>query len=362
MQRELHAPGIYFGLPEEIYHADPALSSSGIRNLLVSPLDYWIASPLNPEYLDAKTEAMIQGTAFHRRLLEPERFAAMYATEPQKDDYPDAIDGADALKKECERLDIKKGGKIADLCDRILDADPRAKLWPVIKQGLMADLDGRILLKPTAFADIQRMAKIVFAHTEATKALTGGMAEVSIFWVDTITGIRMKARVDYLKIKATIDIKSFSNPLSKPVDAAVASAVPNGRYDVQAVLYDVALMHAKGMLRRDKTKAIHNLTGHDIDNDWLVSLAACEQHAFYFVFIETGPVTNVRVREFRKHDTHGGLGGTANLYWQSGMAGLQEGMKRYVRCMKEFGPDKPWIEDEPARAFADQEFPMWMFS
>lgn len=89
------APGIYFGMDEAEYHAAPALSSSGIRNLLVSPLDYWVNSHMNPEYVDEKTAAMVVGTAFHRRLLEPERFAAMYAPVPSKADYPDAIDGAD---------------------------------------------------------------------------------------------------------------------------------------------------------------------------------------------------------------------------------------------------------------------------
>lgn len=355
-------PGIYFGLPEEEYHADPSLSSSGIRNILISPLDYWVNSKMNPDYEDTKTDAMTQGTAFHRRLLEPARFAEIYASMPTKDDYPDAIDGADALKKECERLDLKKGGKIEDLCERILEADPRAKLWPVIKQGLLADLAGRTLLKRDVISDIERMANIVLAHQSAEKALTGGMSEVSIFWNDTDTNVPMKARLDYLKIKAIVDVKSFNNPLSKPIDAAVASAVANGRYDVQAVIYDDAVRIAKQMLRRDKTAAINVVSGPTPENDWLVALAACEHHAFAFVFIEQGAVTNVRVREFCKMETYGGLGGTSNLYWQSGHAGYREGVRRYVDCMKEFGPDKPWIEDVPMRAFADAEFPMYLFN
>ena len=357
-----HAPGIWFGLPEEEYHADPALSSSGIRNLLISPLDYWASSRLNPDYVDEKTEAMITGTAFHRRLLEPVRFADMYACKPSKDDYPDAIDGADKLRAECERLDLKKGGKISDLCDRILEADPKAKLWPVIEAGLMESLKGKILLKREAMKDIERMAKIVLAHDSAAKAITGGMSEVSIFWIDPETGVRMKARTDYLKVKAIVDVKSFSNPLGKPIDAAVASALANGRYDVQAVIYEEAVKRAKAMLRKDKTKALHVVSGPEPENDWLVSLAACEQHAFAFLFIETGPVTNVRVREFRKLETYGGQGGTTNMYWQSGDAGFREGVERYAECMKHFGPGQPWITDEPMRPFRDDEMPMYLFN
>lgn len=352
-------PGIYFGLDEEAYHAIPALSSSGIRDLLISPLDYWVNSRMNPDYEDRKTQAMIDGTAFHRRLLEPERFFKLYAAEPSKADYPYAIAGGDALKAECERLGLKKSGKIADLCERILEADPRAKLWPVIEDGLQQALTGRILLPKSTMHDIERMAKIVFAHKTAAKALTGGYAEVSILWVDEESGVPMKARCDYLKTRAIIDIKSFSNALGRPIDAAVASAAANGRYGVQAVIYDDAVSQAKAMLRKYKSAVIHNMTETEIDADWIVSFASCEQHAFAFLFIEQGPVTNVRLREFRRTD--GAKGATMNMYWQAGHDGYRHGVLRYYQCMKEFGPDKPWIEDEPMKAFADQDFPMWLF-
>ena len=362
MEPKIHEPGIYFGLDEAEYHADPALSSSGIRNILISPLDYWAASSMNPAYEDIKTPAMQNGTAFHRRLLEPERFSSIYAAEPQKSDYPGAIDGAEDLRKECERLDVKKGGKISDLCERILAADPRAKLWPVIKESLLEDLKGRTLLKPDVAADLDRTAKIVFAHQSAKMALTGGLSEVSIFWIDPETGIRMKARLDYLKVKAIIDIKTFSNSLSKPIDTAIAMALANGRYDVQAVIYQDAVRAAKTMLHKNKTKAIHCNSGEGVDNDWLVSFASCEQHAFAFVFIEQGAVTNVRVREFRQLETYGGQGASSNMYWQSGHAAYREGVRRYVECLKEFGLDQPWITDEPMKPFRDEEFPLWLFN
>ena len=37
-----HAPGIYFGLPEEEYHADRSLSASGIKDIHVTPLTFWL--------------------------------------------------------------------------------------------------------------------------------------------------------------------------------------------------------------------------------------------------------------------------------------------------------------------------------
>lgn len=354
------APGIYFGLEESTYHAVPALSASGIKNLLISPLDFWVASPFNPDYEDRKTDAMIAGTAFHRRLLEPARFAELYAPVPSKDDYPDAIDGAADLKAECDRLGLKKSGTIGDLCARILDAEPAAQLWPVIRADLLAQSEGRTLLKREVLSDIERAARIVFAHQSAAKALTGGYPEVSIFWTDEETGVPMKARADYLKVRAIVDIKTFSNSLGRPIDAAVAAAVANERHHVQAVVYSAAVAAAKEMLLRDKSTAIHNLGNDQIPDEWLIQFAACRDHAFTFVFIEQGAVTNVKVREFRRVETFAGMGATINAYWQAGHAGFREGVRRYAHFMKTLGPDRPWIEDEPMRPFTDQEMPLYM--
>lgn len=357
---ELPAPGIYFGMSEDFYHAAPALSSSGIRNLLISPLDYWTNSHLNPAYVDEKTDAMILGTAFHRRLLEPERFAAMYGAWPRQEDYPSAIDGGDALKALCGEMGLKKSGKIADLCDRILEANPEAELWPVIKSELIMRQKGLILLKASDLSDIERAARIIFSHQSAAKALTGGQSEVSIFWIDDETGVPMKCRADYLKVKSIVDVKSFSNPLGKPISVAVAGAVANNRYDVQAVIYDAGIQAAKRMLRERGSQVLHG--AGKIDNDWLLAFAACERHTFAFLFIETGPVTNVRVREFREIEGYGGQGMTMNAYWGAGLSGFRRGVSLYVDCMKKFGRDKPWIEDEPMKPFNDFEFPMHLFN
>lgn len=354
-------PGIYFGLPAEEYHAAEGLSSSGIRNLLISPLDYWTDSPsLNPDYEDEDTEGKLIGRAFHHRLLEPARFSGLYAAKPSLEDYPEAIDGGKALADECARLGLKKSGTIAELCERIHEKEPGIPLWPVIRANLLANFGDRELLKADVLDDIERAARLVFAHPDATKALTGGYSEVSIFWRDEETGIPMKGRLDYLKIKATVDVKSFTNPYGKPLLAAVAGALAANRYDVQAVIYDDAVRAAKEMLRALKSKALHVVTGDPPPDDWIISLAASPKHTFVFVFIEQGPVTNVKVKEFRQHEQYGGLGMSANAYWTSGMTGYREGVRRYVECMEKFGRDKPWIDDSPMTAFRDEDFPMYL--
>jgi hypothetical protein len=52
--------GIYLNLPEDDYHADPALSASGIKKLLQSPADYWFTSVHNPDREDKDTAATVK--------------------------------------------------------------------------------------------------------------------------------------------------------------------------------------------------------------------------------------------------------------------------------------------------------------
>ena len=73
-QPEVIKEGIYFDLPIDQYHADPAISSSGIKLLLKNPQKYWDKSAMNPEKESADTDALRVGKAMHCLLLEPEKF------------------------------------------------------------------------------------------------------------------------------------------------------------------------------------------------------------------------------------------------------------------------------------------------
>ncbi len=140
-------PGIYFDMPEDVYHAVRALSATGVKDLLTSPLTYWCKSPLNPDRVDVDTQARANGKAMHIRVLAgKEAFARVYAYRPDPADYPEALDGAEALREKCRELDLRVGGKIADLCDRIREADPDVQLWPDVVAAFEADNEGLILL------------------------------------------------------------------------------------------------------------------------------------------------------------------------------------------------------------------------
>ena len=357
-----HDPGLYFAMAEDEYHADPALSGSGVVDLLVSPLTFWIKSPFNPDYEDNPTNAQERGNAFHDRILEGRgRFEELYAVRPEIDDYPEAIAGAEALRIKCADLELKKSGSIADLCARIAEADSEAQLWPLIMAEFEGEHAGKTIIKAELDHDIERQARIVEMHESARKAFKGGWPEVSAFWIDE-TGVPMKARFDYLKARAVVDLKTFTNSLGQPIDAAIARAVATYRYHVKAALYMDAVEAAKALIRDQGPDVVHgteNGTGRP-SVDWLEAFLDPMHHAFVFVFLEAGAVPNVRVREFRRCVISAKSGATANLYWQSGHAAYRQGVELYRDCLAHYGPDLPWVAPEPMRPFVDEEFPIWM--
>lgn len=352
-----HAPGIYFGMPEEEYHADRSMSASGVKDIHVTPLTFWMKSGFNPSKSNESSEPQERGKAFHTRLLEGmEAFNERYAVAPEIEDYPEAIDGGEALKERCRELGLKVGGKIADLCARIREADPDAVLWPEIVETarLFAEKHGRIIIKRKLADEIQRQVRIIEMHPGTEKALRGGYCEVSIFWIDAETGVPMKSRIDYLKARAAVEMKTFTNPFGKPIDAAIAGNVANNKYFVDAIVRLNAIEHAKMMLRKNGMAIVH---GEPPSAEWLNAFAADGPHTFVFLFLEAGDVPNVRVREFKQREREGAK--DQNLYWMKGHAMYRQGVELYRQMFDHYGADLPWIDPQPLRPFYDSDFAVW---
>lgn len=352
-----HAPGIYFGMPEEEYHADRSLSASGIKDIHVTPLTFWMRSGFNPNKIDDSTEPKERGKAFHARLLEgADAFIERYAVLPQIEDYPEALDGGDALKDRCKELGLPVSGTIAKLCERISAADPDAVLWPIkmlaFQEEAMAS--GKTVIKRKLADEIERMVRIVEMNPATGKALRGGYPEVSVFWVDAEAGVPMKSRVDYLKARAIVEQKTFTNPFGKPIDAAIAGTVANNKYFVDAAVRMDGIEQAKAMYRKHGQKIVH---GHMPASDWMDAFAAPGPHAFVFLFLEAGDVPNVRAREFKEREREGAK--DQNLYFAKGQAMYRQGVALYRQCFEHYGTDLPWVDPQPIRSFTDGDFPIW---
>ncbi|MEC9268523.1 MAG: PD-(D/E)XK nuclease-like domain-containing protein [Pseudomonadota bacterium] len=335
--------GIYFDMPEEDYFADPSLSQSSMKWLLVSPMDYWARSAMNPDRPDDDTsDAMDLGKGYHARILEGrdvfyDRFAA--AVDP--DDYPDALRTVDEIKAALKERELPVSGNKPALIDRLLEADPQADIWDRIVAEHAEKHDGKTLLPPEQMRRIEIAAAMIEKHPQLSKAFTGGEPEVSIFWRDDEYGTPLKARIDYLKVAAICDLKSFANKLNKPIDRAVVQAVSSQRYHIQTAHYDAAIERAREFVMEGRVFGPAPA--------WIDKFAAFprENRQFLFVFQQTGVAPVAR-----------GYVMPRGSVYEIGRMVARKCIREWREHMDTFGTD-PWIDMTEVSEFEDDAFPVW---
>lgn len=196
--------GVYYDIPEDTYHAIPRLSASGIKKLMVSSIDFWASSFLNPNKKESKKDAFNLGTAYHKRILEGDKaFRSSYAVPP-----------------DCDRR-TKAGKEIYDVWDT---ENTSAK--PI-------DQD--------EYNDIQEAANLI-ACGPFNGLVSDGQPEVSILWTDKATGVPMKSRIDYIK-DSIVDLKTFSNSSDSDIERCIMRSFALYKYHLQAAVYFEAWKH-----------------------------------------------------------------------------------------------------------------------
>jgi hypothetical protein len=334
--------GVYYALPFEDYLAQPRLSASGIKDLGVHPLHFWAHSWMNAER-EAEEDSSFQelGTAYHKRVIEGRAaFEAAYAPYLDEADFPDALRTADDIKQAMRDRGVKPlTGKKDDLIERLLAADPAVQVWDEIVANYRAENPGRRFLSRKALASIEIRARMIEAHPDLSKAFSGGLPEVTVLWTDEETGVPMKARIDYLKARAIVDLKTFSNPMNKPIDRAIIGEIAARRYFIQAALYLDAGNIAAAFIADGR---VHDAP-HDPEAPKRIKGADRE---FLFVFQATGPAPIAKgvllpsmIRDF-------------------GRGHVRAGIHTFAEHLKHYGSD-PWVAPEPIRTPDSTEFPAW---
>lgn len=351
-------PGVYFDMSFADYLTDPSLSASGIKDLLVAPETYYGRCAFNPEHERKETAALADGSAYHVRILEGRNaFDAEYAVAPNEADHPDAIIGGTALKAACGELGLPKSGTVAELSKRIECVAVGMETWIGVMQRFEEANSGKTFIKSELADKIERQAKLLESIPDVAKAITNGFAEVSIFWRDPETGVPLKARIDYLKTRAQVDLKSFANPNGKPIDTAIAHAVANYRYYVQAAVHSEAVIQAKALMHDGKFTAKSPPSA-----EWIKAFTETPAHAFIFLFLEKANVPCIRLKEFARYNAAAGPGSrTPSLAWDAGQGCFRHGVRVWAEFMERFGPGTPWIDVPPLSQFCDEDFPMYMF-
>lgn len=345
-------PGLYFGMPEDIYHAIPALSSSGMKNLLISPPDFYFNSWLNPlrdedaEDEDAK-EWRRFGRASHTRILEgKEVFDTLYCVEfiaPEG-----CLDTVSELKKYCiENLIDTKGsskwGK-AEWIAAVKFHNPSALIYDVEKEKYYQETGGKIQMTVKEMRRIEIAAAMIEKHPELRHAFIGGYAEVSVIWMEG--GIWFKARFDYLKPRAIVDLKTFTNMQNKPIDRALYNAMAGLKYHIQSYHYT----HAANLAAEFAKLGAITTYGQRFTptQEWLHELSRATHHEFFFIFQKKGGAPLARGK---KLNIDSGM-------MACGKASIEMAIDLYKKYSAEFG-NEVWVDKSPISDFVDGEFPTW---
>jgi hypothetical protein len=151
-------PGIYSGIPNDVYHSDPtpdgSLSSTGAKKLIgATPLHFKWAQD-HQEHKDA----FDFGTVAHSLVLEGDDSGVVVINVEEK----------------------------------------RGKAWT--EPADKAKAEGKIALKTAEWEQIKAMADQIRKHPEASFLLRDGEAEQSAFWQHE-TGVWLRARFDWLPNK-----------------------------------------------------------------------------------------------------------------------------------------------------------------
>lgn len=223
--------GIYFDLSNESYHADPAISRSGMMLFAESPYRYW-ANYINPDRPPKKfTPQMEFGTALHSYILEKEKFDQEYILEPVYEKLPKLVRLKDVGRPVFEAYKAAKA-KI-EFCNEMIfnDFDPTGK-----KILSLEEMNQLILMQME-----------LLKHKEANALLKDAIYESSYFWKDKESGLMVKCRPDVLHDNIIVDLKTCASASSR----AYQGAMIDGGYHIQAAII------------RD---GVRELAGRDIPN------------------------------------------------------------------------------------------------
>lgn len=341
MTREILESGdtmVIFGMPEEEYHKHAALGSSGVRDLLISPLTFWAKSNMNPDKEEEETDAKDYGKAYHKLLLEGEdAFNSSYTEDLDPADYEDCLKSGEQLREKCVDLGLSKSGTIAEMTKRIHEKDSSALLWLDLITQHQAKHSDKIFLSRKNMMRLW-LGKRSIDASEAAEMLDGGHSEVSIFWTDKITGVKCKARFDKLKPNHINDLKTFSNSKGKILEKSVHDSITNYKYSIQARMYIDGLENVLETIKDERLGSPDDAVKYSL------------------IFQESGAAPNVVIRDFERYNPAG-----ENAYWLKADSDYRAALDIYAKCLNKYDKE-PWVEPTPRRSLHDTDLPAYHFA
>jgi PDDEXK-like domain of unknown function (DUF3799) len=301
---KLTISGVYLGMPENEYHASPALGSTDMKFLATRPSAFWFESRFNPDWEpEEDTPSRKFGRAAHCAVLEPDEFRKRYVG--------------------VQNPGNTKAGKMERE-----DADEEGKTWLPFDTFRRAALIGAMVRNNKVLAN----------------AFDGGAAsEVSIFWTSK-SGIAKKCRIDYLKVRASVDLKTIANQFQENFPVACRKAISNYRYDIQCQHYIEGRQQLAGFVKAGRVFG----TGKPITD--LFRLAAeSTSWASVIVFAQSQGAP----------ETFGVSLSPGNGILDFAQRSIEQAEHNWNTYCAKFGLETPWVLEEPLEELSIDDMPGW---
>jgi len=186
-------PGVYHNVPAETYFEWEAVSNSKLSLMNRSPMHY-------RHGFGEASAAMRLGSLVHSGVLEPLSIAVRYVFMPDYSSHPDNVTGNG---------------------DRSFSS--ATKFVKSMQEKFIALHHDKEIIGKSEYDTMIGMATAIQANNQAREILRDGVAEECAVWTDGRTGLRCKARIDWLKgstgqfcdLKTTQDAGEFERSIVK---------------------------------------------------------------------------------------------------------------------------------------------------
>ena len=353
--RTLLEDGVYLDLAMDAYLADPALSGSAFKLLLVDPPAWRWERPDNPLWERPETRPQRRGTAAHCAILEGlAAYEARFGVMPDRRDHPDALDTMDDLRAWLRERDGKVSGTKGDLVARVLEIDQDAPIWSAIEERAIA---GRVPLANADDTYVRLLEAFVRRDPDLAPLVTGGLPEVTVIWTDG-QGRRFKARLDYLNPAAVTDLKTYGRPPKRGMSLrqhVVAEVVANG-YDIQAVhntraaavAMNMVLGNLPGLIVASGEGASDRIATLQDIAQACVTPGGVSPPVFHWLFVRMGSAPTGIALPFRD--------GARFRHVEDEIA---QAVANHAAFSAAFAPGDLWFRSEGLVEIDEQDWPMW---
>lgn len=191
-------------MPNEVYHAQPGISSSGLATIISDCLAaYKYADPD-----DLPQRVLEFGTASHAALLEQATFEANFYRDISEDD--EGVVGSDrgcdsAVKALLKEMGVPKYSTLSgdELYALALQADPNMKILCVERKKLADANQGKTAVRPADWDKLMKMRRVMMAHPEFKHILA---AENMFFETSIFCQVKVQGCDDWIDVKIRPDV------------------------------------------------------------------------------------------------------------------------------------------------------------